>query len=654
MRRTRLPPSQLALGLVAGLVAALLALGCARTGRPAPNVVLISIDTLRADRLGSYGGTRVETPAIDALARGGVRFAKAYSPVPLTLPAHWTIHTGFEPWHHGVVDNGMTLDTPPGETLAERFAAAGYDTAAFVSASILQRTFGLDRGFSRYDDGPAADGALDQLLHATGRAGERVDQALAWLRRERQKPFFLWLHLYDPHAPYDPPAEFRARYAQRPYDGEVAFVDTQVARLFAALDRAGTADDTLVVLLSDHGESLGEHGEQTHGILLYDATLHVPLIFRLPRALPAGTVRSEPVTLADVAPTVLALAGLPAKAPTDGLDLFGPALPSRRLAAISESPHRRFGWATLVAIREGIWKYVQAPRPELYRVDLDPAERLDRIAAEPARAGELGRAARTIEKEMKERLTARLTSEPDAEARAKLQALGYVGGTPPSSPGSPLSPASPPDPKDKIGLLAEFDRAYQLFAEGRLQEAQKSFLSLAEASTFSQDFALPALGRIARLEGRNREAEEIFLREVEHDPEAISAWAQLVTLAHLRGDPKTAVQRAKRLVELIPRAPSASRILAEALFATGDAQEAEKEWRRGLAINPKAGWLRLGFARFLIATDRRSEARRILAEIADDADLPANILAEAATEAERLARGEKVGAPARQRADAKP
>ena len=457
-------------------------------------MLLISIDTLRPDRLGCYGASQVETPAIDALARSGVRFENAFTPVPLTLPAHWTLLTGVEPWHHGVIDNGMTLAAPPAATLAERFAVAGYDTAAFVSAFVLHRTFGLDRGFAHYDDGPAADAALDQLLHATGRADERVDRALAWLRRERTRPFFLWLHLFDPHAPYDPPEDFRARHAGRPYDGEVAFVDTQVARLLAALDRSGAAGDTLVVLVSDHGESLGEHGEQTHGILLYDATLRVPLIVRLPGRLPAGEVRREPATLADVAPTVLALAGLAAAPPLDGRDLFGAAGPPRHLAAISEAPHRRLGWGTLVALRDAGWKYIAGPRPELYAIDQDPQETEDRIGSEAARAVPLARAAREVERAMRRQLAARPAGEPKREDQARLAALGYVSG--PRSPAASLP--APPDPKDVIASLQRWGKrdamgsALMQFVQRMDSPAPDTFrIFLGEAC----GFVLEALGK---------------------------------------------------------------------------------------------------------------------------------------------------------------
>jgi arylsulfatase A-like enzyme len=595
-------------------------------------VVLVSVDTLRPDRLGCYGGTAVETPAIDSLSKAGVLFQNAFTPVPLTLPAHWTILTGVEPWRHGVVDNGLTLSAPPAATLAERFSAAGYDTAAFVSAFVLHRTFGLDRGFARYDDGPAADAALDQLLHATAPAGERVDRALAWLRRERTRPFFLWLHLFDPHAPYAPPPGFRARYAGRPYDGEVAFVDTQIARLLASLDRSGLSERTLVVLLSDHGESLGEHGEETHGILLYDATLRVPLIFRMPGDLAAGEVRPEAVTLADVAPTILALAGLPATPGVDGRDLFGPAAsPLRRLAAVSQAPARRFGWASLTAVREADWKFIAAPRSELYRIADDPAELVDRRASDPDRAVGLARAARGIEAALNARLAVRGTAEPGSEALARLSALGYVSG--------PASTASaPPDPKDAIRSMGELDRAYQLFAEGRLDEAQASLNALLVRSDSPPSTVLEGLGRLARLRGDVAEAEKVFLQMIAQYPDALGALAQLVRLARERGDSSAEVERARQLVVLAPADGGAARLLAEALLGAGDSAGAEEEYRRGLKVAPRSGWLRLGLARLLVATRRGAEADRELERITSDEDLPGDVIAEARTLRSRPAR----------------
>lgn len=608
--------------LVGVLAVVLVFLSACAPGSPKPkdryNILLISVDTLRADRLGCYGASAVETPAMDRLAADGVRFANAFSPVPLTLPAHWTVLTGLEPWEHGVIDNGMALPAPPAVTLAERLAAAGYDTAAFVAAFVLHRSFGLSRGFSVYDDGPAADAALDQTLHATAPADERVGRALDWLRRDRQRPFFLWLHLFDPHAPYEPPPAFRALYAGRHYDGEVAFVDTQIGRLLAGLERAGLSGKTLVVLLSDHGEGLGEHGEQTHGVLLYDATLHVPLLLRLPGVLPAGAVRRDAVTLADVTPTVLALAGLTPGAEGDGIDLFAPRAEktARRLAAISESPRRRFGWAGLTAIRAGAWKYILSPRPELYRIADDPRELTDLVAVDPARAGELSSAARQVASLLRDRLQVARPAVPGAEARTRLAALGYVGGEAIAT--SRTGAGAAPNPRDEIGALADLDRAYQLVAEGRFDEADAAFRALARSEP-PPLAALEGLGRVARLRGRGREAEGYFERLLARDPQSLAALAQLVTLARERGDGALATDRARELVALAPADAGASRLLAEALLASGQPGAAEAEWRRGLELSPNAGWLRLGLARFLSTSQRHREATTELDRLlADD------------------------------------
>lgn len=535
----------------------------------------------------------------------------------------------------------MTLTAPKVATLAERFVSAGYDTAAFVSAFVLHRTFGLDRGFTRYDDGPAGDAALDQLLHATGRADERVDRTLAWLRRERTQPFFLWLHLFDPHAPYDPPEGFRAGYAGRPYDGEVAFVDTQVARVLGAIDRSGVADRTLVVLLSDHGESLGEHGERTHGVLLYDSTLRVPLILRLPGKLSAREVRRDPVALADIAPTVLALAGISPTSGTDGRDLFGSDTSRRSLGAISESPYRRMGWARLTAVRDSSWKYIDGPRPELFDVASDPMEARNTIAEEKERADVLLRAAHAIESTLQKRLAARLTSEPSREDQARLAALGYVNVTTQGDASSQLS-----NPKDVISSMNELDRGYQLFAEGRLDEAATVFRLLVKDAKAPATSALEGLARVAQTRGRDAEAESLYLRLLAKDPDAVATLAQLIVLANRRGDHGVALKRAQHLVTLAPKDGGASRLLAEALFAAHDSSGAEAEWRRGLGVAPRSGWLRLSFARFLIAENRLAEAQREIGRILADEDQSADVIA-AANDLRSVTGGEQAKTPPR-------
>ncbi|MBV8199668.1 MAG: sulfatase, partial [Acidobacteria bacterium] len=288
------------------------AAGAARPGDEPPhgrgaNLLLVTLDTVRADHLGCYGYAGAETPALDRLAAAGVRFAHASSPVPLTLPSHTTLLTGLLPPHHGARNNGvrgLSAETP---TLATLLAGAGYRTAAFVAAFVLDHRFGLARGFQIYDDEIERPANASWLLEAERPGGQVVDRALAWLERDDPRPFFLWVHLYDAHAPYNPPSPYRERHPDHPYDGAIAFADAQVGRLLAALGQRGLAASTVVAVVADHGESLGEHGELTHGLLLYEPALAVPLLLRAP-GLGPRTV-ATPVSTVDLAPTLAGLLG---------------------------------------------------------------------------------------------------------------------------------------------------------------------------------------------------------------------------------------------------------------------------------------------------------------------------------------------------------
>ena len=382
------------------------------------NVVVISVDTLRRDHLSPYGAT-FETAAASRLAREGVVFERAVSQVPLTLPSHTSIFTGLYPPHHTVRDNGGFVVGQDSTTLAERFLAAGYKTAAFVSAYVLHSSWGIGQGHETYDDFFDYAGLENRPLTDVERpAGPVVDAALAWLRQPRRdkRPFYLWVHLYDPHRPYEAPAEY-ARKAPTPYAGEVMYADAQVNRLLDALDALGVRGNTLVVYLSDHGESLGDHGEPTHGIFLYGATLDVPFIIAPPSS---GRLGSPAVALAgrrvrglarlvDVTPTVLDLAGLPVPSGLDGVSLLpmvaheaaaansSPAAdPADALAgpvsyAETYYPRFHYNWSELIAVETARWKYVRAPRPELYDLRKDPKELHDVTAEHPEVAATLAR-----------------------------------------------------------------------------------------------------------------------------------------------------------------------------------------------------------------------------------------------------------------------
>jgi choline-sulfatase len=428
--------------------------GCAPAPQPsqarARNVVLITIDTLRADHIGVYGYPKARTPVLDALATGGVVFDRAYAASPVTLPSHATLLTGRYPPGHGSRDNGLRV-SPDAPTLGTELRTRGFRTAAFVAAFPLDHQFGLNRGFEVYGD--HIPRAPDGRIANERPASQVVDEAVAWLRTiappapPAPPAFFLWVHLFEPHAPYGDPSS--GRPALDRYDDEIATVDREIGRLLGALGPARS--DTLIVAAGDHGEAFGEHGEYAHSIFVYDTTLRVPLMISGP-GIAAGVRVAEAVTLADVAPTVLHLVGGRLN-DVDGVDLSpafgGAALPRRELDAESFAPLVEFGWAPLRSIRSGPWKLVAAPRPELFDIEKDPGERTNLAASQPAVVRDLeARASRYSSAELP---SANATS---AEASDRLRALGYSAGSSQSAIRNPQSAMGRPDPKDRRELAA--------------------------------------------------------------------------------------------------------------------------------------------------------------------------------------------------------
>jgi len=438
------------------------------------NILLITIDTLRADHVGAYGYTRARTPALDALAARGAAFDRAYAAAPITLTSHATMMTGRYPPGHGARDNGMRV-SPDVPTVAAALRARGFRTAAFVAAFPLDHQFGLDRGFDLYSDRlPRSDNGQP----ANERPGaEVVSDAIAWLRQiapdsqppapsaqlpgpstQPPAPFFLWVHLFEPHAPYGDPSSGGSAIER--YDAEIATADREVGRLLAALGAGREA--TLVVCAGDHGEAFGEHGEYAHSIFVYDTTLRVPLLISGP-GIPARTRVGAPVTLADLAPTILRQLDPTARLKTDasgkdlgdvdGVDLStvlsGGALPSRELYAESFAPLVEFGWAPLRAIRAGTWKLIAAPTPELFDIDRDPAEQSNRIGDQASVGQRLAdRASRYSGADLP------TTAAVNADAAQRLRALGYASGSSQSASRNAQSALSRPDPKDRRELAA--------------------------------------------------------------------------------------------------------------------------------------------------------------------------------------------------------
>ena len=450
---------------------------------PRPNIVLITLDTTRADRMGFLGSERGLTPNLDVLARQAVVFSRAYAQVPLTTPSHATILTGTYPEFNHVNYMGDAL----GKTLPflpEILHANGYKTAAFVGALVLdpkKLAPGFERGFDIYAAGFHRRRPGEDHYHSLERRGEEVvGRALAWLSKRPAGPFFLWVHLYDPHDPYSPPEPYKTRYQAEPYDGEIAYTDSAVATLLAGLRTRGLLDTALIAVMADHGEAFGEHGENHHGIFLYDETIHVPLLFKLPGQRSAKKVATR-VGLVDVAPTILQAAHLPIPAAMQGESLLrfmksDPAAAidqdsnsnlQRPVYAESSYGHLSFGWSTLRAWRTGKYLYIEAPERELYDQSVDPLA-AHNLASESAAVADTA-AAQIEEFSRKIRGAAAERTQLSPEQNESLRALGYFGSD--SRIFNEADNEGGPDPKEKIGIANLLYEALVNVEQERFQEA---------------------------------------------------------------------------------------------------------------------------------------------------------------------------------------
>jgi arylsulfatase A-like enzyme/thioredoxin-like negative regulator of GroEL len=533
-----------------------------------PSVLLVTLDTTRADHLGCYGAEFAATPNLDALAGRGVRFDEALSPTPLTLPSHASLLTGMVPRKHGVRDNAMYRLGEEPEVLAAVLGRRGYDTAAFVSSVVLDRIGGLDRGFDLYDDSVRI-GERQAFAYREKAAAQTNDAVLGHLDKLKE-PFFLWVHYFDPHLPYVPPEPFRSRFEDRPYDGEIAFMDAEIGSL---LEEVGKQTSSLMVVVAgDHGESLGEHGEDAHGIFVYQATQRVPLIFAGP-GLPKGKVVKERVGLTDVAPTVLDMLGLPPLSDADGRSL----LPLLRGAEWSSGvyeletlfPYHAYGWAPLRGLVRGEYKFIEAPDDELYRLSSDPDEKKDLsesksglASAMAARLGALteGDIARPF------------VEDPElAEQRRKLEALGYL------SRGASPDAGDPIDPKDGIPWLADLEAGREAYQTGE-----------------------PAKGI------------EPLQKLLSRNPRNVPALLALANCYIRSGSPKDAEKAARQALDIQPNDDLAHFNLANALSASELAGQARRHYERALELNPRFADAYLNYAALLERTGKDREALALL------------------------------------------
>jgi choline-sulfatase len=694
------------------LLIAALPLGCRREAPAKParvsahDVLLVTIDTLRADHVGCYGHAGAKTPVLDALAARGARFTTAVSHVPLTGPSHASILTGLTPPGHGFRDNGGFVLPPQVRSGVEDFRQAGYRTAAFVSAFPLDRRFGLDRGFETYDDHLPRGNDRRRTPYVERFADATTDAALRWLAAppgDPSRPFLLWVHYYDPHAPYEPPGDLAESFRAAPYDGEIAFADRQLGRLLRALEEKGALARTLVVAMSDHGEGLGQHGEGTHGLFVYDTTLRVPLIVAGP-GVSAGRVSPTVARAIDVLPTLLDYSGLPRRPELEGRSLR-PALEGREMSdapAYAESLYaeREFGWAPLHAWRTARHKLIEAPRPELYDLETDAGETQNRADAEAARVAEMG--AKLQAALSRPIPAAAAAADPDAAER--LRALGYVGGAAPAG----ATGGARKDPKDGVRLMPRLNRAMstartdpaqairdlqsvlaedpglliarrtlavayasagrpaqaiaelrrlekdgQLTAEdaivlgdnlrfsGQLDEAARVLQRIAsENPKWAQPWL--SLAEIHVKEQRNDEAARAYQHALEIAPDHVEALRGLGDLALLQGDTEGAGRRYARVLEVAPRDAGALSKLGVVRMRSGRSEEATLLFRRAIEIEPANAEALLYLGGALASGGRPAEAVPFL-ERALAAD-PRSTMAWNGLGFTRLALGDRAGA----------
>jgi tetratricopeptide (TPR) repeat protein len=606
-------PPQLRTLSVFTLLAIAAAAACSRQepgvrarGSAPRNLLLITIDTLRADRVGCYGYPRAHTPRLDRLAAEGVRFETTIAPVPLTLPSHTSILTGRYPAAHGVHSNGRERLPPEVPTLAGSLAGLFPRRGAVVASVSLDRLFGLERGFTEYDDRmpPGPESVLSQRER---RAEEVAHLSIQWLAAAGE-PFSLWVHLFDPHAPYEAPTRWRAG-ATDPYDAEVTYADDAVGRILDALAAMGTIERTLVVVAGDHGEDLNDHGEPTHGVFLYDSSVRVPLLFRYPAGIGAGRVVPGLVRLIDVMPTVLDLLGVAPPPGVQGVSLV-PLLTGvsddLRLEAYVETrlPAQQYGWSALRALRGRDWKYVSAPEPELYDLAADPGERVNLAGRQSERSADLR--ARLEEAAAAAGSSQAGPAHPSGELLRQLESLGYVGGRAEGAP-----PLSGPDPKRMAHLLPVLDQAVLAFESRHFDQAEpalRAILAENPGNVFARRLVARSLLALRRPAEGEREYRRL-LEDAPRDAEALNTLGTLALSSSRFGEAETLFGAAR---EASPWDPRIRNNLAYLLARRGKTGEAERMMVDILADNPRFVDAALNLAGLRRRLGRPAEAEQTL------------------------------------------
>lgn len=568
------------------------------------NVLLLTIDTLRADRLG-YCGYDIETPHLDSLAFGGTAFLNAVCQVPLTLPSHASILTGTNPSFHGIKNNGYYLNKEM-TTLTEVLKEKDYVAAAFIGAFPVDSQFGLDQGFDLYDDEYNTPEYLQP--HGPQRLAEAVYASAAkWLRENHAKKFFIWIHYYDPHDPYLPPPPFYQKYKDRLYDGEIAYTDVYVGKLIALLTEINLLEKTLVVVVGDHGEDMYEHNEPGHGIFLYDTTLKVPLIMSCPGIIPEEKKISQQVRTIDIMPTILDIIKIDTPKFVQGRSLI-PIIQGKELNLESYAetyfPLISNGWSELKSIRTEEWKYIQAPRPELYSLEDDPGELKNMLAVN-------GRVARDLKKRL-ERLEEETSlpqksvdKELSSEAREKLMALGYVAGSVPQDSRRRL------DPKDMVSIIKDISQGLHSFRQGRLEEAEKTLIEIRKKDP-QNPLVLRMLGNVYQKRKEWDKAIEILEMAVRANSTDPDSFHHLAVSYFENDDIEKAMDIARLVLDLHPNYLKTLLFLASVHKSLNQDGEALVYFERALEVDPTNLEIKLEYAEALISHEDYEEAAVVL------------------------------------------
>src|SRR5579864_2637441 len=578
-----------------------------------PDVYLITIDTLRADHVHCYGYGEVKTPALDALAGDGVRFEKAFTPSPITNTSHASILTGLLPGSHGVTDFGVPLSARH-PTIAEALKKNGYKTAAFIGAVILDsKTLapGFDRGFDYYDNFPEHPQTKSRWGRVERRGMDVVQHAENWLTKHPAGPHFVWVHLYDPHDPYEPPAPYSQTYKDHLYDGEIAYADSALGHFIGYLKQTARYRNAVVLVVGDHGEGLGEHREETHGIFLYDSTTHVPLIVKLPAGAHAGSVVQAQVRTVDIVPTLLDLAEVAALDKSDGESLkpywVGSTQTDRPSFGETDYP-LRFGWAPLRSVRTEGFKFIEAPRPELYNLESDPGELHSQYEAKDRR---VEKARSMLVEVAKREAPPEAAQQAAGAANAQLKALGYGD----QAADRNVAASTLADPKDKIEEQNLLHRAMLASDDNRIADARHDFEQVLALDPKSPT-ALRQLGELELQAGEYAKAAEHLKAAMQVRPDDATASYEAGQALEKSGDLPGARDALETSLKLMPGQFDARLLLGRVYLRLNNTKAAEDQFEAALLIKPEDVEAQLALADAQIVDGKFAEATNQLEDLA--------------------------------------